>query len=69
MIKHFNIGKNSKYDGCKRGVASMVYKFFDKKTSGSGIKSDNMSDQQIAEELHKPTIRKFNKKSTITLYR
>ena len=69
MIKHFNIGKNSKYDGYKRGVASMVYKFFDKKTSGSGIKSDNMSDQQIAEELHKPTIRKFNKKSTITLYR
>ena len=69
MIKHFNIGKNSKYDGYKRGVASMVYKFFDKKTSGSVIKSDNMSDQQIAEELHKPTIRKFNKKSTITLYR
>ena len=69
MIKHFNIGKNSKYDGYKRGVASMVYNFFDKKTSGSGIKSDNMSDQQIAEELHKPTIRKFNKKSTITLYR
>ena len=65
--KAFNIAKNPKYDGYQGGLASMVYKFFDKKTSGSGIKSDNMSDQQIAEELHKPTIRKFNKKSTITL--
>ena len=33
-----------------------------KKTSGSGIKSENLSDQQLAEELHKPTIRTFKKK-------
>ena len=30
----FNIAKNPKYDGCQSGLASMVYKFFDKKTSG-----------------------------------
>ena len=35
--KTFNIAKNSKYDRYQRGLASMVYKFFDKKTSGSGI--------------------------------
>ena len=29
--KAFNIAKNPKYDGCQRGLASMVYKFFDKK--------------------------------------
>ena len=29
--KAFNIAKNPKYDGCERGLASMVYKFFDKK--------------------------------------
>ena len=40
----------------------MVYKFFDKKTSGSSIKNENMSDQQLAEELHKPVIRKFSKR-------
>ena len=40
----------------------MVYKFFDKKTSGSSIKNENMSDQQLAEELHKPVIRKFRKR-------
>ena len=29
--KTFNIAKNPKYDGYQRGLASMVYKFFDKR--------------------------------------
>ena len=29
--KAFNIAKNRKYDGYQRGIASIVYKFFDKK--------------------------------------
>ena len=33
----FNIAKNPKYDGNQRGLASMIYKFFDKKSEGSGI--------------------------------
>ena len=37
----------------------MVYKFFDKKTSGSGIKIENIPNKELAEELHKPIIRKF----------
>ena len=37
--KAFNIAKNPKYDGYQRGLASMVYNFFDKKTSGGAIKS------------------------------
>ena len=37
--KAFNIDKDPKYDGYQRGLASMVYKFFDKKTAGSGITS------------------------------
>ena len=36
--KVFNVAKNRKYDGYKRGLASMVYKFFDKKSKGSGVK-------------------------------
>ena len=59
--KAFNIAKNPKYDGYQRGLASTVYKFFDKKTAGSGIKNENMSDQQLTEELHKQIIRKFEK--------
>ena len=33
----FNIAKNPKYDGYKRRLASTVYKFFDKKSKGSGV--------------------------------
>ena len=40
--KGFNIAKNPKNDGYQRGLALMVYKFFDKKTSGNGIKNENM---------------------------
>ena len=43
----------------------MVYTFFDKKTSGSGIKNDNISNKELPEELHKliiRIIRKFKKR-------
>ena len=35
--KVFNVAKNPKYDVYQRGLASMVYKFFDKNSSGSGV--------------------------------
>ena len=60
--KAFNIVKNWKYDGYQRGRASMAYKFFDKKTSGSGIKNENTLNKESAEELHKPITRKFYKR-------
>ena len=60
--KLFNIAKNSKYDGYKRGLTSMVYKCFDKKTSGTGIKNNNVSNKQLANKLDKPITKKFNKK-------
>ena len=40
----------------------MVYKFFDKESSDSGIKNGNISNKQLAEELHKWNIRKINKR-------
>ena len=39
----FNTAKKSKYDGYQRGLASMVYKFFDKKAKGSGVTLANKS--------------------------
>ena len=42
-----------------RGLASMVYNLFDKKSSGGAIKSEIISNQQLAEDLHKPVIRKL----------
>ena len=59
--KAFNIGKNTKYDRYQRGLASLVHGFFDERTSGCGIKNENISSKELAEELHKPIIRKFNK--------
>ena len=58
--KAFKIVSDQKYDGYQRGLASMVHRFFDKKSSGSGIV--NKENIQLADELHKPIIRKFLKK-------
>ena len=41
----------------------MVYKFFDKKSAGSGAAMPQ--NEQLAEELHKPIIRKFKKEEFI----
>ena len=65
--KAFKIAKNPKYDGYQRGLASIVYKFFDKKSSGSGI--TNGPNYQLAEELHKPIIRKFKKRKIYSSFR
>ena len=40
----------------------MIYKFSNKKTSGNGIKNENISNKELAEELHKPVIGIFNKR-------
>ena len=81
--KAFNIAKNPKYDGYQRGLASMVYKCFDKKSKGGGVntqakpvqttyandkikqnqRSLDLTAHQLAEEWHKPIIRKFKKRT------
>ena len=60
--KAFNIAKNPKYDGYQRGLASTVYKFFVKKATSGAIKNEIISNKELAEELHKPIIRKFKKR-------
>ena len=52
--KAFEIATNPKYDGYQRGLPSMIYKFFDKKSTGSYV--NLMSNQQLLNELHKPII-------------
>ena len=54
--KAFNVAKNPKYDGYQRGLASMVYKFFDKKSKGSGVNIPLEFNEQLLKELHKPII-------------
>ena len=72
--KAFNIAKHHKYDGYQRGLGSMVYNCFDKKSKGSGVNthandkikqnhhSSDLATHQLPEELHKPIIRKLRKK-------
>ena len=59
--KAFKIADNPNYDDYQRGLASMVYKLFEKKSKGCGIV--NEPNYQLANELHKPIIRKFRKRS------
>ena len=78
--KAFDIVKDPKYDGYQRGLASMVYKFFDskvaspdKKSVGSGAKRVNTKitpqNQQLVDELHKPIIRKFKKRKVYSVFK
>ena len=46
----------------------MVYKFFDKKSQGSGL-ANNKENIQLADELHKPIIRKFKKRKVYSSIR
>ena len=63
----FKIASDSKYDGYQRGLASMVYKFFDKKSSGSGV--DAEPNYQLANELHRQIIRKFKRRKIYSSFR
>ena len=73
--KAFDIAKDPEFDGYQRGLASMVYKFFDakvaspaKKSVGSGAKLIPQNEQ-LAEELHKPIIRKFKKRKVYSAFK
>ena len=50
-------------------LTSMVYKFFDTNSSGGAIKSKIMSNQQLAELLHKPVTRKFKKPKVYSFFK
>ena len=68
--KAYNIASNPKYDGYQRGLASMVYKFFDKKSVESGTAKPSSleriaSSSILADELHKPIIKNFEKEKYI----
>ena len=74
----YDIASNPKYDGYQRGLVSMVYKFFDKKSTGSGFKklknttkssSLERSSSILADELHKPIIRKFDKRKVYSQFK
>ena len=64
--KAFKIANNPSYNGYQRRLASMVCKFFDKKSKGNGI--INKPNYELANELHKPIIRKFKKRKVYSSF-
>ena len=62
--RHFQIDINRNYDGYQRALASMVYKFFDKKT---GLRVS--VNEHLAEELHKPVIKKFKRRKVYARFK
>ena len=74
--KAFKIANDQKYDGYQRGLASMVSKYFVKKSQGSGHPlsstsqlAHNKGNIQSADELHKPIISKFKKRKVYSSFR
>ena len=87
----YDIASNPKYDGYQRGLASMVYNFFDSKVaaldkkimSGKGNPKPTAepsalahsslertgNNKILAEELHKPVIKKFIKRKVYSQFR
>ena len=65
--KAFKIANDPKYDGYQRGLVSMVYKLFDKKSSGSGVATG--PNYQLANELHRQIIRKFKRRKVYSSFR
>ena len=68
--KACNIAKNSKYGRYQGGLASMVYKFFDKKkSSGSSINNEIKQNEEFSEEFHKPIIKEFKKRKVYSSFK
>ena len=65
--KAFKIASDPKYDGYQRGLPSMVYTFFDKKSSGSGAATD--PTYQLANELHMQIIIKYKRRKVYSSFR
>ena len=79
--KAYGIANNPQHDGYQRDLASMVYKFFDtkasspdRKTVGSGTTKLSSLERvneniKLANELHKPIIRKVNKRKVYSSFK
>ena len=65
--KAFKIASNPNYDEYQRGLASMLYIFFDKKSSGGAIRP--VPNYQLVNELHRQIIRTFKRRKLYSSFR
>ena len=62
----YEIAINSKYEGCQRGLASVVYNFFDKKTV---LRTGASVNEELSQDLYKPVVKKFNERKVYANYK
>ena len=69
--KSLKIATDPRFNGYQRGLAYMVYKFFNERTKGSGInnKENLLVNLQLAEELHKPIIKIFKRRKVYSSFK
>ena len=69
--KALKIASDPRYNGYQRGLASMVYKFFNERTKGSGInlQANSLNNGIITEELHKPVIKNFKRRNVYSSFK
>ena len=65
--KTFEISSDPKYDRYQRLLASIVYKFFDKKSIESGVAT--VPNYQLSNELHRQIIRNFKRRKVYSSFR
>ena len=62
VIKHLVLIKIQNMMDIKEVLLQRFISFFDEKTSGGAVKGEIMPDQQLAEDFHKPIIKKIEKR-------
>ena len=69
--KALKIATDHRVNGYQRGLASMVYKFFNERTKESGInnKGNLLVNSQLAKELHKPIINNFKRRKIYSTFK
>ena len=69
--KALKIATDPRVNGYQRGLASMVYKFFNERTKGFRInnKGNLLVNSQLAEELHKPIIKNFKRRKVYSSFK
>ena len=62
--KALKIATDPKVNGYQRGLAAMVYRFFNERAKGSGL-----NNKELAEELHKPIIKNFKRRKIYSSFK
>ena len=64
--KGYKIAVNPRYDGFRRALASMVWKFFKRKKV---LKGSSLNNEKLADELHKPIIKNFKRRKVYSSFK